>query len=473
MIAEVNEWLWDYHGEDLLAEGQREALCTLGNGYFATRGAAPESVADGVHYPATFVAGVYNRLRAEVAGRTVENESLINAPNWLCFSVRPEGGQWLGDEGNEILSHDQQLDMYRGVLVRRTRWRDREGRISRLTQRRFVSMRDPHLAGLETTVVPENWTGLLEISSALDGRVTNSGVARYLPLGSAHLTPLEEGAEGDLMWLEVQTNQSHVRIATAAQTRFFHNGQRVELEPATSRDGGYVRQNFVADVGQADELIIEKVAALFTSRDMAISEPLWQSRAWASVMAGSFDDLLGRHATAWSDLWGRSAIRLGADHDVAKLTNLHTFHILQTVSENSIGLDVGIPARGLHGEAYRGHVFWDELFVFPFLTLRFPELARSLLLYRYRRLDQARRAATAAGHAGAMYPWQSGSDGREETQTMHLNPRSGRWLKDPSHLQRHVNAAIVACIWHYYQATALSSTLDGVRAGPAGHAKPI
>ena len=162
---------------------------------------------------------------------------------------------------------------------------------------------------------------------------------------------------------------------------------------------------------------------------MAISEPLWQAREWAGLMAGSFDELLGRHAMAWSDLWARSAIRLGADHDLAKLTNLHTFHILQTVSENSIGLDVGIPARGLHGEAYRGHVFWDELFVFPFLTLRFPELARSLLLYRYRRLDQARRAATAAGHAGAMFPWQSGSDGREETQTVHLNPRSGRWLE--------------------------------------------
>ena len=122
-----SEWRWEYHGEDPLAEGQREALCTLGNGYFATRGAAPEAVADEIHYPATYVAGVYNRLRAEVAGHTVENESLVNAPNWLCFSVRPEAGQWLGDDGNEILSHHQQLDMYQGLLVRRTRWRDRDG----------------------------------------------------------------------------------------------------------------------------------------------------------------------------------------------------------------------------------------------------------------------------------------------------------------------------------------------------------
>ena len=453
MTAHGNEWLWGYEGLDPDMEGQREALCTLGNGYFATRGAAPEAVADGVHDPATYIAGVYNRLRAEVAGRTVENESLVNAPNWLCLSVRPEGGQWLGDEGNEILSHHQQLEMDRGLLVRRTRWRDTDGRVTRLTQRRFVSMRDPHLAALQTTVVPENWTGFVEVRSALDGRVTNSGVARYRSLGAVHLTPLEAGADGSLTWVEVQTNQSHVRIAAAARTRVFRDGRLVELEPIHSTDGGYVEQRFVADVRQGDELMIEKVAALFTSRDMAISEPLWQAREWAGGVAGSFDELLGRHAQAWSSLWGRSAIRLGADHDLGQLTNLYAFHILQTVSENSIGLDVGIPARGLHGEAYRGHVFWDELFVFPLLILRFPELARSLLLYRYRRLDQARRAATAAGCAGAMFPGQSGSDGREETQSMHLNPRSGRWREDPSRLQRHVNAAIVASIWYYYQAT--------------------
>jgi trehalose/maltose hydrolase-like predicted phosphorylase len=193
LIPQGNDWLWDYEGEDPLLEGQREALCTLGNGYFATRGAAPEAAADEVHYPATYFAGVYNRLRGEVAGRPVENESLVNAPNWLCLSVRPEGSQWLGDEGIEILSQHQQLDMYRGLLVRRTRWRDRDGRISRLSQRRFVSMRDPHLAGLETTIVPENWSGRLEVRSALDGTITNKNVARYRSLGAVHLRPLDGG----------------------------------------------------------------------------------------------------------------------------------------------------------------------------------------------------------------------------------------------------------------------------------------
>ena len=109
--------------------------------------------------------------------------------------------------------------------------------------------------------------------------------------------------------------------------------------------------------------------------------------------------------------------------------------------------------RGWHGEAYRGHIFWDELFIFPLINLRLPEITRALIRYRYRRLNEARANARAAGLRGAMYPWQSGSSGREETQRLHLNPVSGRWIADHTHLQRHVNAAIAYNIWLYYQAT--------------------
>jgi trehalose/maltose hydrolase-like predicted phosphorylase len=113
-----------------------------------------------------------------------------------------------------------------------------------------------------------------------------------------------------------------------------------------------------------------------------------------------------------------------------------------------------VPARGLHGEAYRGHIFWDELFILPYLNVHLPEISRALLLYRYRRLDAARRLAREAGRRGAMYPWQSGSDGREETQVLHLNPRSGRWTPDNTHLQRHVSLAIAHNVWRYWQTTA-------------------
>ena len=142
-----------------------------------------------------------------------------------------------------------------------------------------------------------------------------------------------------------------------------------------------------------------------------------------------------------------------ANERAEMILHLHIFHLLQTVSPNSIPLDVGVPARGWTGEAYRGHVFWDEMFVFPLLNFQLSVLASALLEYRHERLGAARAAARAAGYQGAMFPWQSGSDGREETQRMHLNPQSGRWLPDHSQLQRHVNIALAYNVWQHYMVT--------------------
>ncbi len=142
---------------------------------------------------------------------------------------------------------------------------------------------------------------------------------------------------------------------------------------------------------------------------------------------------MATHALAWTHLWRRCDLDLELaepDH-IHRTLRLHIFHLLQTVSPHTIDLDVGVPARGWHGEAYRGHVFWDELFVFPFLNLRVPGSdARAAALPLPAAAARRARQRGQAGFRGAMYPWQSGSDGREESQRLHLNPRSGRWLPD-------------------------------------------
>ncbi len=167
----------EYKGFKPEREGLREALCTLGNGYVATRGAAPESRADGAHYPATYAAGVYNRLATAIGGETLENESVVNLPNWLPLTFRAEDGCWL--EAAELLEQRLELDLRRGVLTRFARVRDDAGHVTDVTQRRLVSMDDPHLVALETTIVPENWSGRLRVRSFVDGNVANLGVARY------------------------------------------------------------------------------------------------------------------------------------------------------------------------------------------------------------------------------------------------------------------------------------------------------
>lgn len=451
--AQVSDWALRYEGYDPAEEGLREALCVVGNGYMATRGAAPEATADGVHYPGTYAAGVYNRLRSEVAGEVVENESLVNLPNWLPVTFRVDDGPFFAVDAVDLLEHHQELDLRRAVLTRRFRFRDDAGRTTTVTQRRFVSMAWAHACALEVTVVAEDWSGRLTLRSGLDGTVRNTLVERYRDLDSGHLD-LVDACElsDDSVLLEVETNQSHVRVAMAARTTLWREDAPLAAHRTLVHEGAWIGHDVAVDVREGDAVTLEKSVTVFTGRDRPISEPAVAASRWLPRL-GRFDELLSDHVLAWSHLWERFHIELGSDADVLRIIRLHVLHLLQTVSANTDDLDVGVPARGLHGEAYRGHILWDELFVFPVLNLRIPELTRSLLLYRYRRLPEARSAALAAGYRGAMYPWQSSSDGREESQQLHLNPASGRWLPDPTHRQRHVGIAVAYNVWHYYQAT--------------------
>ena len=444
----------DFEGYDPGGEGLRETLCTVGNGRFATRGALPEADADGVHYPGTYIAGCFNRVTSAIGDRSIETESMVNAPNWLPLSVRIEAGPWLTLDGVEVLEHRHALDLHTGVLTRRTRFRDDTGRETALAQRRLVHMRDPHLAGLETTIVAENWSGSIVIRSALDGCVENNNVERYRLFEHCHLGPVRTGlADDDTIELLVTTCQSGIEIAEAARTRLRRDGAAVEAERRLVERPGYVAQEISAEIERSRPLTVEKIVALSTSRDDAISEPA-QSARWHAGHAASFEELLRQHQVSWHHLWRRFHIEIANDYETSRVLNLHVFHLLQTVSEHCADLDVGVPARGLHGEGYRGHIFWDDLRIFPSLTLRVPQHTRALLLYRYRRLPAARAAASDAGYDGAMFPWQSGSDGTEATPRLLFNVRSGRWIDENSGLQRHVGVAIACNVWQYYQVSA-------------------
>jgi trehalose/maltose hydrolase-like predicted phosphorylase len=451
----MKEWKIGYDNWQPGQQPLREALCTLGNGYFATRGAAEEAKADEkVHYPGTYLAGGYNRLTSQIAGREIENEDLVNWPNWLPLSFRHPGEDWFRVEQVELISFRQELLMQKALLLRKLHFRDGQGRETRLVSRRLVHMGDPHTAALEWELTPLNWSGEIEVRSALDGQVINNGVARYRALESRHLEPLKAGAQNEeTIFLLVQTTQSNLRMALAARTRLFPAKENYLVSRSShTQEPGYAEQRLLVRCHQQRPLFIEKTVSLFTSRDLAISEPLLEALTHIS-RAGNFSQLLESHQAVWRHIWNRCDLELACNNEVQPILRLHIFHLLQTVSGHIAELDVGVPARGLHGEAYRGHIFWDELFIFPFLNLRLPEITRELLLYRYRRLPEARIMAREAGYRGAMFPWQSGSNGREESQVVHLNPESGNWLPDNTHLQRHISAGIAYNVWQYYQAT--------------------
>ena len=445
------QWTLAYETFEPQQEGLREALTSTGNGYFCTRGAAEWADVDEVHYPGTYTHSGYNRETTILGGRPILNEDLVNLPNWLVLKLRIEGGEPIARGNVEILNYRHELDVRNATVQRTMRFRDRAGRETTLASRRFISLADMHQAAIEWTITPENWSGKVQVITALDGRVTNQGVVRYRQLEGRHLHPVgSHHRQPHVISLLVRTRQSRIHVAEAARTRVYEEGRELNVERELYHMEDYIHQTLTFEVAQGKGTRVEKMVAFYTSRDHAINESLVNAEK-AIGRYGTFAEAFERHAQAWDEVWADCDVRLPRDEWAQLLLRTHISHVLQVCSRYTADLDAGVPARGLNGEAYRGHVFWDELYIFPFLNFRRPRITRQLLMYRHRRLDEARAMAREAGYRGAMYPWQSGSDGKEETQVVHLNPLSGLWHPDVSHKQRHVNAAIFYNLWRYHE----------------------
>ena len=449
----MSGFLLVFDGFDPVQEGLREALTSTGNGYFCSRGCAEWEDADDTHYPGTYAHGVYDRKTSVMGIHPVPNEDLVNLPNWLVLKLRIEGDEPVRLSDIELLSYRHAYDFRNALVERELRFRDRAGRETSLRSRRFVSMHRMHQAAIAWDLTPLNWSGNVEVVSALDGRVVNQGVDRYRQLESRHLDPQGPRIEGtDVIALKSRTRQSRIEIAEAARTRAYSGDQELEVTRSTFQSEDYIQQVLAFEVEAGATARVEKNVAFYSSRDRGISEPL-EAAVRSAGRYPAFDQAFGGNVGAWDELWEVCDPELPNEERVEFLLRFHTSHLLQVCSRQTAHHDAGVPARGLNGEAYRGHVFWDELFVYPFLNFRLPLITRGLLLYRYRRIGEAREAARRAGYRGAMYPWQSGSDGQEQTQRIHLNPLSGHWEPDLSRNQRHVGAAIFYTVWHYHLAT--------------------
>ena len=154
----MERWIIEYSKYIPEEEPLRETLCTLGNGYIATRGAMDGSVANDIHYPGTYLAGGYNRLRSEISGRVIQNEDLVNWPNWSALRFRIGSGPWFNIDQVKIIDFKQTLNLKFGILERNIHFVDEEGNESVLKSLRMVHMENQHLAAIHWHLIPKNWS---------------------------------------------------------------------------------------------------------------------------------------------------------------------------------------------------------------------------------------------------------------------------------------------------------------------------
>lgn len=440
-------WLLTYHGylpgKD---EYSVESLLTVGNGFLGLRGTTPEMEIAEENYPATYLAGLYNTAASEVSGQTIYNEDFVNAPNLQKIYLIVDGEK-IDIAANQVLSMKRQLELRTGLFQSWATIQLENGKQIAIQTKKSASMENVHQYSILYRFSPLNFSGEITLVSEADGSVFNSNVARYRSLTAHHLTITKKIAEKQRIFLEAVTKQSQITIRQSAEL-FSDSLDLAQLVTAETEEKATQRLTLAAEENQWYE--IEKTVDV-----QLIHQPQnTKAETYNWPVLPRFNELYTESSNAWQELWQKAGITVEGDLMSQKMLNLHTYHLLTSASPNgNRELDASVTARGLHGEAYRGHIFWDELFILPFYIIHFPETARQLLLYRYQRLTKAKEAAQEAGYQGAMFPWQSGLDGSEQSQKLHLNPISGEWKEDHSRLQRHVSLAVAYNVWQYWHNT--------------------
>lgn len=438
-------WQLEYYGytpgKD---EYSVESLLTVGNGFIGLRGTTPEMEISDANYPGLYLASLYNTAESEVSDRTITNEDFVNAPNLQKIYLVIDNEK-IDIAQNTLLSFKRQLNLKTGLFTSFAEIETQTKKQLRIETQKIANMENSHHYSILYRFTPLNFTGEIDVISEADGSVYNYNVARYRSLTNKHLTIQTTEYFKSKALLIARTNQSDITVCQASQL-FSDDFSLETLKSEKTAEKVIQKLTISAEKNRTYTLEKSVTVAKYQMGEQTTTSKL------ALLSLPRFKEMYAESKEAWRELWENAAITIDGDLMSQKMLNLHTYHLLVSAAPNAYeqSLDASITARGLHGEAYRGHIFWDELFIIPFYILHFPKTAREILLYRYQRLTAAKKAAKEAGYQGAMFPWQSGLDGTEQSQELHLNPISGEWKEDHSRLQRHVSLAIAYNVWQYW-----------------------
>lgn len=403
----------------------------IGNGALGSRGTLEEFTRD--ERAAITVAGLYD----QVPGCWRE---LVNAPNAFFSAIRVDG-QVLSPRILPPTAHRQMLDLREAVLRRETRFGLASGASVEVQGARFLSAADVQLGVAWQQITADRDLQVI-IETGIDGNVWD--------INGPHLTDHEGGASReDELWLAAKTQERGIPLTVAVA--FDGDFRRAHCTSEVVRDLQRVLIRTVLNLKANEAYSWLKFFSVTAGSD-AVAQG---RKAATAARALGFDALLARHRTEWSQRWARSDIQVDGD-DVAQLALRHSVYqlLLATPAHSE---RTSIPARGLSGQVYKGAVFWDtEMFMLPFFEHTQPEMARSLLRYRFHTLDGARRKASEFGYRGAFYAWESQETGDDACSFFNVTDVfTGRpmrtYFRDK---QVHISADVALAIWRYFQHTA-------------------
>ncbi|PAE31557.1 glycoside hydrolase family 65 protein [Bacillus sp. 7884-1] len=418
---------------DLHSLNKYSSVMALGNGYLGVRAAHEENYTGQTR--GMYVAGVYNKATAN------EPSELVNLPDIAGMLIEIDGTSFSLLEG-EVLTYERALILETGELSREIVWKSKTGARFRFVFQRFVAKDHLHLLASKVTVTSLDQQARIKIVTGIDAQQTNFG-KQHLKEESIRVFN-EEILQGIY-----KTTETGITIAIAT-TISASAASRISF----SAKNRQLNATIVQDMAKDEPFVFEKIGTVYTSLESVNPDHVGLEDLKANSLQG-YEALLEKSANAWRVFWQQKGIEIHSSDEFDQTAmDFALYHMEIMTPAHDERFSVG--AKGLTGEGYKGHVFWDtEIFIAPFHLFTEPETAKKLLRYRYLHLRQAKEKAAQNGYEGALFPWESALSGKEETpEFAAINIRTGTRQKVASALsEHHIVADIAFAVVQYFQNT--------------------
>jgi trehalose/maltose hydrolase-like predicted phosphorylase len=378
-------------------------------------------------YDGAFVAGLYAQDPDLAGGR----QAIAAIPTWSALTVGAGAEAYTATTpAARISNYHQALLLGCGLLSTALTWTTSDGKSTDLAYDVIADRVHPHVGAVRVRMTP-HWNGRATVTDRIDG----AGARRLVQTGG--------GAQGDATVDVAFSTETTGTAGAVASTVKPGAGVAVSSTKRSVGDGDLSASQtltFTVHAGQSYEFV--KYVGVDTALTSAEPEKSAVAASQAAAQQG-WSALLAGHAAAWAELW-RSDIVLPDRPDLQAWIRSGLYGLLSNIRQDE---DDSISPVGLTSDNYAGLIFWDaETWMYPGLLLLHPEIAKSILEYRYRTLPGARANAQQLGYQGVFYPWNSASKGDLATECHSV---------DPPHCitQIHLQGDIALAVWQYYLAT--------------------
>lgn len=405
---------WNITEEEFLLKNnyRNETTFSLANGYIGTRGTFEEAYDFDVEtgLEGNFVNGFYEseyiRYGEWNFGFPTESQSLLNLPNTKIIKLFIEDEEFSMLTG-EIEDYKRVLHMKEGRITRDLIWVSPKGKKVKISISRFVSFNNKNLMEIRYKVTPLNFSGNLKFISAIDVNVENhtrktNPLVDYGPFGKRLANDYIDSIRDELYY-EGTTLNSELSIACGAVNKI--SSENFIRKNFKNYELCGVSYEFYAK--ENEEIILDKFIAYSTSLDMNEEKLHGFIKAILSeAKKKGYIEAEREQKEYVEEFWRTADVIIEGDNALQQGIRFNLFHLMQSAGRDG---KTGMGAKGLSGEGYEGHYFWDtEMYVLPVFVYTKPDLAKKLLDYRYFTLDKARERARVLGHdKGALYPWRT------------------------------------------------------------------